>query len=258
MALEEARIREPNNRNAPPSVSQSSEVAATPGGALRESSRASHQSTLRAVPAKLTARLPRLSRSGKRSVIVAAMCSIAALPGVAVAAPEWGITMTHANAYGLQAGECPGRKEAYFPGEPAKDCGVDPFTGSGTTFSQESGFNTYSITVKNVAPPPAGPKAGDSLTCEPGRWEAAPTFTFDWFRNGAPIMGATSSEYRLTTADEGQAIQCGVLATNGTGAALAFTSVVAVEPLEASTLPMLAQGSNATVPGEGETYPHRS
>ena len=97
---------------------------------------------------------PRGSDVGGAGVVALA----AAAP--ALAAPEWGIEMTHANAYGLQAGECPGGKDIYVPGEPAKDCGVDPFTGSGTTFARESGFNTYTITVKNTAPASSGPGPG--------------------------------------------------------------------------------------------------
>jgi hypothetical protein len=38
-------------------------------------------------------------------------CGLVVGAGVAMAAPEWGITMTHANAYGLQAGECPSGHE---------------------------------------------------------------------------------------------------------------------------------------------------
>src|ERR1035438_1060454 len=70
--------------------------------------------------------------------LVIAVASLGATP--AFAAPELAISMTHGNAYGLQAGECLGGNEVYVPGEPEKDCGVDPLTGSGTTFAQESGF----------------------------------------------------------------------------------------------------------------------
>ena len=75
--------------------------------------------------------------------LLLAFLAVSAAP--AVAAPSWGIQMTHANAYGLQGG-------------------VDPSTGSGTTFAQESGFNTYTIKVKNTA---AGGGA-ETLVCQPG------------------------------------------------------------------------------------------
>ena len=180
--------------------------------------------------------------------------SIAAAP--ALAAPEWGIEMTHANAYGLQAGECPTGKEETFPGESEKDCGVDPYTGSGTTFSQESGFNTYRITVKNTAPNISGPAAGDTLTCEPGsRWEEGPTFTYSWLRNGTVIAGAESNEYTLVAADEGKAVQCLVTATNVSAVAVAVTNAIAVSPPQSTALPALDAGSRVHVPGEGGKRP---
>src|SRR5262245_32058263 len=74
----------------------------------------------------------------------------------ALAAPQWGLAMTHANPYGQQASACPGGKPQTEP-EP---CGIDPFTelkeqegfgGEGKTFARESGANTYTITVTNTA-----------------------------------------------------------------------------------------------------------
>ena len=107
-------------------------------------------------------RKSRNSSAARRRAVVAigivfalGIAAITAAP--ALAAPAWGIEMTHANAYGLQAGACPGGKEISVPGEPEKDCGVDPYTGSGTTLAQESGFNTYTIRVKNTAPPATRP-----------------------------------------------------------------------------------------------------
>jgi hypothetical protein len=176
------------------------------------------------------------------------------MPGVAVAAPEWGIEMTHANAYGLQAGECPSGKEEDFPGEPERDCGVDPFTDSGTTFSQESGFNTYTITVKNAAPNTSGPAAGDGLTCEPGRWEEGPTLAYSWLHNGAVIAGAESNEYILVAADEGKAVQCEVTATNASGVTVATTNAIAVSPPQSTGLPVLEEGSRVRVPGESSPH----
>ncbi len=157
--------------------------------------------------------------------------------------------MTHANAYGLQAGECPGGKDIYVPGEPAKDCGVDPFTGSGTTFARESGFNTYTITVKNTAPASSGPGPGDTLSCEPSTWEESPAFTYAWVRNGTVIAGAESDEYTLTVADEGEAIQCVVTGTNEGGAVNAVTPAVTVSPAPSTTVPVASTPPSATHEG---------
>jgi hypothetical protein len=172
-----------------------------------------------------------------------------------MAAPEWGITMTHANAYGLQAGECPSGHEEYFPSEAERDCGVDPYTGSGTTFSRESGFNTYTITVSNQAAQTSGLTTGDTLSCSPGSWEEGPTLSYSWLRNGVPIAGAEAGEYTLVTADEGKLIQCQVAATDPSGTAVAVTGPVAVTPSQGTGLPVLEVGSKVQVPGESSTIP---
>jgi hypothetical protein len=171
-----------------------------------------------------------------------AIVALLTLSAPALAAPAWGIEMTHANAYGLQAGECPTGKEESFPGEPEKDCGVDQFTGSGTTFSQESGFNTYTIRVHNAASaePPA---AGTTLTCKPGEWGSEPTFSYRWWRNGNVIPGAESAEYTLTAADEGSAVQCQVVGTNAGGATARTTKAVVTTPEPTPTPPV-----NSTLP----------
>src|ERR1039457_1423902 len=142
----------------------------------------------------------------------------------AQAAPAWGIAMEHHNAYGDQRASCPGGHES-LPNEP--DCGVDPYTGSGTTFARESGFNTYTIKVKNTAPPGVGVDApGETVTCKAGTWKGSATFTYHWLRNGAPITGAESDTYEVTAADEGAAIQCEVIGTNEGGALTAASAAV--------------------------------
>jgi hypothetical protein len=173
--------------------------------------------------------------------LVIVVAALGATP--ALAAPEWGITMTHANAYGLQAGECPGGKAKYVPGEPEEDCGVDPFTGSGTTFAQESGFDTYTITVKNTAPVSNEPEV---LTCNAGVWEGEPTFSYQWLRNGVLIAGATESTYTTTAADEGKVVQCLVTGTNTGGATVAASARAVVVPPAPSIAPPSSANEDTT------------
>ena len=168
--------------------------------------------------------------------LVIAVASLGATP--AFAAPEWGITMTHANAYGLQASECPSGHEEDFPGEPQKDCGVDPFTGSGTTFARESGFNAYTIVVKNTGDEATGTIVGKRLTCETGAWYEEPTFAYQWLRDGVAIPGATAGTYTLTAADEGTAIQCDVTGENSGGATSFPSSALLVSPESATEPPV--------------------
>jgi hypothetical protein len=172
---------------------------------------------------------------------------LALSPAPALAAPTWGIEMSHANAYGQQAASCPGGHESV-SGEP--DCGVDPSTGSGTTFAQESGFNTYTIKVKNTASPTVA--AGDTLACQHGVWiRDESTFAYRWLRNGATIAGAEAPEYTLTAEDEGNAIQCQVQGVNASFTTSAATPAVVVSP-EPSTAPP-APSTEVKLSGESGT-----
>jgi hypothetical protein len=160
-----------------------------------------------------------------------------ALAAPALAAPEWGITMEHHNAYGAQRAECPGGHES-LPGEPF--CGVDPYTGSGTTFDKESGFNSYVIHVANTAPRVG---ATETLTCEAGQWGGEPTFSYQWLRNGAVIGGATTNTYATVSADEDKVVQCLVAGTNAGGTvSVASLPGTLVPPLSATAPPSPLEG----------------
>jgi DNA-binding beta-propeller fold protein YncE len=59
-------------------------------------------------------------------------------------------------------------------------------------------------------------KAGQKLTCTPGSWTNAPaSFTYSWRRDGTPIIGASSSTYKVQTIDQGNSLTCTVTASNG-------------------------------------------
>jgi hypothetical protein len=179
--------------------------------------------------------MPRAARRHLLALPALLLAFLALSAAPALAAPSWGIEMTHANAYGAQAASCPGGHES-LPGAP--DCGVDPYTGSGTTFSRESGFNTYTITVKNTAS--ATLAAGDTLACQHGGWNREPTFAYRWLRNGATIAGAEGFEYTLTAEDEGKAIQCDVQGTNATFTTSATTNAVVISPAPSTAPPVLS------------------
>jgi hypothetical protein len=122
--------------------------------------------------------------------------------------------MTHQNAYGQQGG-------------------VDPYTGSGTTFDRESGFNAYTIKVKNTGTEAAGgERVGDTFSCTGVLRVSGASLAYQWLRDGAVISGATGSTYRLQTADEGTAVQCEVTASDseGTDVAISPSQVVAPSP----------------------------
>jgi hypothetical protein len=76
-------------------------------------------------------------------------------------------------------------------------------------------------------------RVGSPLTANPGTWTPIPvTLTYQWFRSGTPIKGATSRTYWLTSADLGAAITVTV-----TGSKTGYTSVS-----KASTATRVAPG----------------
>jgi subtilisin family serine protease len=57
-------------------------------------------------------------------------------------------------------------------------------------------------------------KVGKTLTAKPGRWNPADvTLSYQWLRDGAPIEGAASQTYKVTSADVGTALSVQVTAT---------------------------------------------
>ena len=160
--------------------------------------------------------------------LLLAFLALTAAP--AFAAPSWGIEMTHENAYGAQGG-------------------VDPYTGSGTTFDRESGFNAYTITVKNTGTETAGGYGvGGTLSCVGGP-SSGVSLTYQWLRNGAVIPDATGPSYQLQSADKGSAIQCEVTASSAEGVTVAVSQSSLVAPI-ASTLPP-ANGESTYEPENG-------
>jgi hypothetical protein len=57
----------------------------------------------------------------------------------------------------------------------------------------------------------------ETLTCSEGTWDGIGlvTFTYQWLRNGQPIVGETSPTYVVTLADRGFFLSCIVTATDG-------------------------------------------
>ncbi len=183
------------------------------------------------------ARNPRLVPVLAVPTLLLAFLALTAAPALAL--PTWGIAMTHTNAYGQQGG-------------------VDPFTGSATFFDRGSGDNAYTITVKNIAKLPANVAVpGETLSCAPGAWSGKPafwsgeqTFSYEWLRNGVPIIGAASDEYTVTAADEGAAVQCEVTATIEGGAAMgAAAEAVPVSPAASTALPGLSSHPEVDLEG---------
>jgi predicted outer membrane repeat protein len=68
-------------------------------------------------------------------------------------------------------------------------------------------------------------KAGNTLSCSTGDWANGPThYSYSWSSNGTPIVGATTSTYKVPTINEGTTLTCTVTASNANGAGPPATS----------------------------------
>jgi len=70
------------------------------------------------------------------------------------------------------------------------------------------------------------PRAGSALTCAPGSWTGAASFTFAWLRDGSPV--ASGSTYTPAGREAGHALQCRVTASNAGGSTAATSAPVVV------------------------------
>lgn len=81
------------------------------------------------------------------------------------------------------------------------------------------------------------------LSCTTGTWTGypAPTYTYQWHRDGVDISGATSSTYTTTSSDDGTAITCSVTGTNAAGSATetSSNSITAVAAAAESSMSFL-------------------
>ena len=82
------------------------------------------------------------------------------------------------------------------------------------------------VAVDNLRPAIAGsPRAGATLTCDPGTWVPTPTgYGYAWASDGTPIQAASGATYVVAPIDEGQALTCTVTAYDAAGAGAAVVS----------------------------------
>jgi hypothetical protein len=83
------------------------------------------------------------------------------------------------------------------------------------------GVSTYAVTGSALAAFPAAaariegtsPEVGDTLTASVDGWPSAARLTYQWWRDGDPISGATTRDHPAAAADGGRAISVQVTGT---------------------------------------------
>jgi hypothetical protein len=120
--------------------------------------------------------------------------------------------------------------------------------GSSSATSNTITAQTFTAPINTVAPVVSGGVLiGQTLTTTNGTWTANPssiTYTYQWQRNGSPILGETSSTYLLVYADVGTNVRCVVTATNAIGSASANSNQVAVASFDTDYQAILNKGTS--------------
>ncbi len=105
---------------------------------------------------------------------------------------------------------------------------------------------TPSAPVNTVAPVvTGGPLVGQSLATSDGNWTGfpVPVYSYQWRRSGVDIAGATNNAYTLVTADDGEAIDCVVTASNSEGNADADSNDINAGTVPVNTAAPVASGT---------------
>jgi hypothetical protein len=97
-------------------------------------------------------------------------------------------------------------------------CRVTETNKEGEASAESAAKVVPGLAPRNVVPPTiAGVGSlGAQLTCEHGLWEGAPppSFSYQWYRDGTPIGGATGATYTIEPEDQGHLLACVVTAAN--------------------------------------------
>jgi hypothetical protein len=123
---------------------------------------------------------------------------------------------------------------------------VAPGTGQGS--ASGSGISCPTTCPVSTAKPrvTGGLLPHDVLSCSRGSWTNDPTtYTYQWYRNDAPLAGFRASRFRLGTMDEGTTLTCAVTAGNAAGQGSAASNGVKIPIPHVSGCP----GATGTMTG---------
>lgn len=120
-------------------------------------------------------------------------------------------------------------------------CRVTGTSTEGTASALSKGVHIAGSTPELVQPPFISGSAaiGLTLTCQRGVWNGKPppSFTYQWYRDGATIASATEDTYTVEPADQGHLLSCNVTARNSEGSVEAeSTNSIAIATHQTKTL----------------------
>lgn len=92
------------------------------------------------------------------------------------------------------------------------------------------------------------PRVNEVLSATPGNWTPDPTLSYQWYRSGVVIGGATAATYRLVPADVGKRISVAV-----TGKRAGYAPAVRKSATTAAVAKGILKGSRPTVVGKRKT-----
>ena len=104
-------------------------------------------------------------------------------------------------------------------------------------------FKVRPIFTTRPVPTVAGTSAvGYTLTAKAGTWSPAATLSYQWYRNGKAISGATKSTYKATTADGGQKLTVKVTAKKSgyTSASKTSASITVLKRFTVTATPTIS------------------
>lgn len=89
------------------------------------------------------------------------------------------------------------------------------------------------VPINNTLPIITGanpPTVGSVLHCSNGAWTFAASYSYQWYRGGNAIPGATAADHTVITGDKSHALLCGVTATNLKGSTTAGSAATTPVP----------------------------
>jgi Leucine-rich repeat (LRR) protein len=92
------------------------------------------------------------------------------------------------------------------------------------------------------------PRVNEVLTATPGSWTPEPTLSYQWYRSGVVIGGATAATYRVVAADVGKKISVAV-----TGKRAGYAAAVRKSATTSAVAKGILKGSRPTIVGKNKT-----